>query len=83
MVVTSIFVTVEGMPILEVSHEDDEAGGLWQFHCGNYDYSMDKMQLVRLDTILKIDPTVDQVADLEIGKTAHRKTIESPWIVIE
>jgi hypothetical protein len=83
MVVTSIFVTKEGMPILEVSREHDGEGGcLWQFHCGNGDYSMDKMQLVRLDTILMIDPSVNQIADLEIGKTAHRKTLQSPWIVI-
>ncbi|WP_428304049.1 hypothetical protein [Lacipirellula sp.] len=83
MVVTSTFVIKEQMPILEVSHEDDEeGGGLWQFHCGNGDYSMSKMQLVRLDTILTMDPSVNQIADLEIGKTAHRKGLESPWSVI-
>ena len=48
MVVTSSYVTQYGMPVLEVSHEDDEEGGsLWQFHAGNGDYDMSKMQLVR------------------------------------
>ncbi|MCW1917127.1 hypothetical protein OJ996_26330 [Luteolibacter sp. GHJ8] len=84
MVVTSTFVTKQGMPILEISHEDDEEGGsLWQFHCGNGDYSMDKMQLVRLDTILMLDPSVGEIADLEMGKTVRRETPKSSWILVE
>lgn len=82
MVVTSTYVTEDGMPILDVSHEDDEEGGsLWQFHCGNGDYNMNKMQLVRLDTIVALDPTIDQLASLEKGKTARRETKNSPWIL--
>ena len=80
MVVTSSYVTREGCPILEVSHEEDEEGGsLWQFHCGNGDYSMEKMELVRLDTILKIDPTVREVAGLEMGKCARRSGLDASW----
>lgn len=80
MVVTSSFVTGDGYPILEVSHEDDEEGGsLWQFHCGNGDYSMEKMKLVRLDTILTIDPTVREVAGLVMGYCARRLGPNSPW----
>ncbi|MDP3736931.1 MAG: hypothetical protein Q8R02_06050 [Hyphomonadaceae bacterium] len=84
MVVTSSYVTVDGSAILEVSHDDDGGGGsLWQFHCGNGDYSMDKMQLVRLDTILAIDPTVASAAHLRPGQTAKRAKTNSIWIVTE
>jgi hypothetical protein len=82
IVVTSSYVTKDRLPILEVSHEDDEDGGsLWQFHCGNSDYSMERMQLVRLDTILAIDPTVLEVSDLKMGATAKRTAPGSPWVI--
>lgn len=82
MVVTSKYVTEQGLSINEVSHEDDEEGGsLWQFHCGNGDYSMSQMQLVRLDTILAIDPSVADVADLTMGATARRVAKDLPWHV--
>jgi len=80
MVVTSSYVTQSGYPILEVSHEDDEEGGsLWQFHCGNGDYSKDKMELVRLDTILSIDSTVIEIASMPLGQCAHRPTLNANW----
>lgn len=83
MVVTSTYVTDEKLSILEVSHEADEEGGsLWQFHCGNGNYSMERMQLVRLDTILMIDPSVAEVADLVVGATATRVAIGLPWRVM-
>ncbi|MGV3773637.1 MAG: hypothetical protein ACO1QB_12095 [Verrucomicrobiales bacterium] len=79
-VVTSIYVTQDAMPILEVSHQDDEEGGhLWQFHAGNGDYSPEKLQLVRLSTILKIDPSVTDISNLKKGMTARRKTLSDEW----
>lgn len=82
MVVTSIDVTQGKLPIMQVSHEDDEEGGsLWQFHSGSGDYSMDRMQLVRLDTILNIDPTLVEIAGLEMGRTARRRAIGEPWLI--
>ena len=84
MVVTSSYVTQGGYPILEVSHEDDEEGGsLWQFHCGNGDYSMDKMELVRLDTILGMDPTVIEIAHLPLGQCARRPAPNANWSIGE
>ncbi len=80
MVVTSSFVTDQGMPILYVSHEDDEEGGsLWQFHCGNNDYSMEKMQLVRLGTILKLDASINDTAKMKKGMCAKRAGSNAPW----
>ena len=82
MVVTSSYVTKEGCPILEISHDDDEEGGsLWQFHCGNGDYSMERMQLVRLDTILDLDRSVLSVGGLKMGQTARRATTSSSWTI--
>ena len=81
-VVTSSYVTKERLPILEVWHEDDEEGGsLWQFHCGNDDYSMEEMELVRLDTILKIDETIQSILTLAKNKSARRKAIGMDWII--
>jgi hypothetical protein len=80
MVVTSTYVTENRLPILEVSHENDEEGGsLWQFHCGNGDYSLEQLQLVRLDTVLALDPSVVDVADLALGTTAKRGAKGLRW----
>jgi hypothetical protein len=56
-VVTTTYVTRERLPILLVSHEADEDGGIsWQFHCGNGDDSPSALQFVGLETILQLDP---------------------------
>lgn len=82
MVVTSTDITRAGLPILEVSHEDDEEGGsLWQFHSGNGDYSMDRMELVRLGTVLSIDPDLKDISDLAMGRTARRRAVGEPWLI--
>ena len=80
MVVTSTYVTNLKMPILDVSHAYDEDGHLWQFHCGNDDYDMEKMQLVRLDTVLALDPGIAEVGDLPVGFCARRMDVDSPWV---
>lgn len=81
MVVTSTYVTEDMLPILYVSHEDDEGGSLWQFHCGNNDYSPEKVQLVRLDTILAFDPDLTALAGLRKGYCAKRVSPDDPWII--
>jgi hypothetical protein len=80
MVVTSTYVTNDREPVRYVSRQDDEEGGeLWQFHSGNGDYSMEKLQLVRLDTILRLDPSVGDVADLPLGFNATRADRSALW----
>ena len=82
MVVTSDYVTKQGMPILYVSRETDEEGAeFWQFHCGNEDYSMERMMLVRLSTILRIDETVSDVSDLPMNHFAKRENVSTPWSI--
>ena len=80
-VVTSSYVTRKGLPILEVSHEDDEEdGALWQFHCGNGDLDSAVLQLVRLDGILRLDPGLVEVATLPLGFQATRASRAAPWV---
>ncbi len=80
MVVTSTYVMIDNMPILYVSRDsDDEGGDTWQFHCGNGDYNMDKMLLVRLENILKKDNTLINI-DLKIGEQIERASVSSKWI---
>jgi len=78
-VVTSTYVMQDKLPILYVSHQDDDGRSLWQFHCGNNDYSMEKMILVGLGTILATDSTLIELADLKKGCCATRKSPDAPW----
>ena len=63
-------------PILLVSHDADDHG--WQF-IGTSDASMTDAMLVALDEIVKIDPTVLEIADLEPGWQTIRESVGSPW----
>lgn len=81
-VATSDYVTKKGMPVLYVCREEDEEEGeVWQFHCGNGDYSMDHMQLVRLDTVLRLDDTLPTIAKLPMGHCATRESVHAEWKV--
>jgi hypothetical protein len=79
MVVTSTYIVNDGMHILYVSNDDDEEGGsIWQFHCGNGDYSMERMLLVKLDTLLNLDSELINL-ELEIGQEATRENKTAFW----
>ncbi len=81
-VVTTTYVTQEKKSILYVTHEFDEDEGIvWQFHCGNNDYSSQVLQLVRLDEILAIDPDIITLATLPIGYSARRQSQYSAWVI--
>jgi hypothetical protein len=80
-VLTTTYVIKDGLPILYVSHEqDDEGDPVWQFHCGNGDYSEARLMLVSISSILRIDPSVSQTADLPVGWVARRASSSDPWI---
>ena len=81
VVVTTTYVTRDGQPILQVTREQDEEDGsdIWQFHCGNGDYDPGVLQLVRLDTVLKIDPGLRELAQLPVGSEATRTSVGAPW----
>jgi hypothetical protein len=79
-VVTTSYVTSSAEPIVYVTREIDEDEEFWQFHCGNGDYSQDRLQLVSLATILSLDPSVSDVADLPDGFGARREGPGQSWV---
>jgi hypothetical protein len=81
IVVTSTYVTKDLMPILYVTHEEDEEEGIiWQFHCGNGDYDPAVLKLVRLDEILSFDGDLVRVAELPLGFRAVRSSKAAAWV---
>ncbi|MCE9575996.1 MAG: hypothetical protein K8W52_22785 [Deltaproteobacteria bacterium] len=79
-VVTTTYVMKQGLPVLDVTHEDDEQGGaLWQFHCGNGDYEPAVLMLVTLAQVLALDETVAELADLPRGWRGTRAERGAPW----
>lgn len=79
-VVTSKYVMEDGLPILYVSHDFDEEGSVFQFHCDNGEYDMEKMLLVKLETIIKRDKSLSDLIVKE-GEEARRKTETDNWII--
>jgi len=68
---------MEGMePILLVSHDADDHG--WQF-IGSSDATMADAMLVSLESIVRLDPTVLEVADLPPGWQALRDRVGGAW----
>ena len=63
-------------PILLVSHDADDHG--WQF-IGTSDAAMADARLVCLEEIVRLDPTVLEVADLPPGWQAIREAVGRPW----
>lgn len=81
-VVTTKFVTSRQEAIRYVVHEQDpEEGIIWQFHCGNGDYSAEVLQLVSLAEILQLDPAIKSLAGLPVGYCARRSDASSDWII--
>ncbi|MGF1578857.1 MAG: DUF4262 domain-containing protein [Gemmataceae bacterium] len=70
----------EGKPILLVAHDDDaedESSG-WQFLTGETITTSDAM-IVGLSTVVELDPTVNELADLPPGWQAERDAPGAPW----
>lgn len=82
-VLTSTYVLNDGLPILYISNDDDDEGGsFWQFHCGNGDYSMEKMLLVSLETILNTNRELGEIS-LNIGEEATRSSEGQEWTIVK
>ena len=63
-------------PILLVSHDAEDHG--WQF-IGTSDASMADAKLVCLEQIVRLDPTVLEVADLPPAWQALRERVGGKW----
>ena len=65
-----------GAPILHVTHDEDDHG--WQF-LGWGDADVEQGAVACLSTIVELDPSVLEVADLPPGWHAWRQSKSSPW----
>lgn len=74
--ITTVHVMEGRRPILLVTHDGDDGG--FQFLCGTTNNS-DDARVVGLSTILNLDPSVAEVADLPPGWRAWREDVGSPW----
>lgn len=66
----------DGAPILHVTHDEDDHG--WQF-LGWEDADVAQGAVACLSTIVELDPSVLEVADLPPGWRAWRQSKSSPW----
>ena len=67
----------DGQPILLVCHDEEDGG--WQFLPAS-DVSMSDALLVSLESVVALDPTVAELADLPMGWRAARAHPEAPWV---
>ena len=72
---TCCHVLEENKPILYVSHDED---GYWQFLCGGAHQEEDA-RIVSLATILEIDPTMGDLAELDYGEYVEAESETSDW----
>jgi hypothetical protein len=75
--VTSTHITRDGLPILLVTHYDDDDS--WGFQSGQ-PVTMAEAQLVAMKTVFGFDPTIVEVADLEPGWSAVRESVGREWV---
>src|SRR5262245_42981187 len=74
-VFTTTRVLDDNHPVLLVCHGDD---GDWQFLCGTTNDS-DHARLICLNDMVKLDPSVNEVADLPLGWRAWRENVGAEW----
>jgi hypothetical protein len=68
---------VEGAsPVLLVNHDNDD--GAWQFLTGS-EVSTSDLMIVGLGQMVKLDPSLEQLADLPLGWRAYREGPGKPW----
>ncbi len=69
-------IVFESALILHVTHDSDDHG--WQF-LSLEDAQMEDACVVSLSGILRLDPSVREVADLSPGWHAWRRAVGVPW----
>ena len=74
---TCCHVLEENKPILYVSHDEDE---YWQFLCGG-NHKEEDVRVVSLASILRIDETMENLAELDYGEYAEAENIIRDWII--
>lgn len=75
-VITTRQIVNEGIPILYVSHDEDD--GYWQFHYGD-NVNIEDAMIVSLQELVNLDDTLNQLFDLPLGWIAIRKSTKDTW----
>ena len=78
--VTSVHITQQNKPILLVSHYSEDHD--WAFLPGG-PITMEETQLITMEQIVDIDPTVMEIASLDPGWSAERKAVGEEWVKYE
>jgi hypothetical protein len=71
--------TLAGKPILRVYHNED---GDWQFH-SEENPDIENSKIVTIESLVKLDPTLNDIYYLNFGQSATRKTADSEWVITE
>jgi len=66
-----------GLPILRVSHDEDD--GAWQFLCGGLHPDAAEGRIVCLGCMVERDSSLQEVADLPLGWGADRGSVDARW----
>ena len=79
-VFTTKFVLFDHKEIKWVYH--DEEDGTWQFFSDDQFENFEEVaKIVSLDEIVKIDNSLLQLSDMDVGYSAHRNSKQYPWII--
>lgn len=70
----------DGLPILQVVHEDD---GDWQFLCGGDHVSRAQIRSACWTCTMEQDSSLEAVSTLQAGRTALRKNKTGRWQIIK
>jgi hypothetical protein len=75
-VITLVQIIEQGHPVLYVTRDDDD--GAWQFLDGS-DTQIEAARVASLRSMITLDPTLLQLADLPLGWYAWRASPTAPW----
>ncbi|MBV8657492.1 MAG: hypothetical protein JO142_06685 [Burkholderiales bacterium] len=76
--VTSCKITSGDKPVLLVTHDVEG----WMFLTGER-FTMEEAQLVSVRSIIQLDPSLSELADLSPNCSATRDSVNAPWVRIE
>lgn len=81
-VFTTKFVIIDKKEITRVTHYKED--GAWEFFSNDhFDNFEDVAKIVGLGQILKMDSSILELADMEEGYVAHRKSKSDKWEIKE
>ncbi|WP_259392094.1 hypothetical protein [Paenibacillus thiaminolyticus] len=75
-VLTTLRVLARRHPVVYVTHDAED--GMWQFHDGEA-VSVEEGRIVSLQEMMRLDPSVAELADLPLGWVAWRNSAADEW----